>query len=95
MAAPREVRKRNKPKFNTIDEMAEFFDSTDSRELNWEDSNLRFERPKMKHVSIRIPEEDLKIIRHRASELGIGHTAMIRIILHRSVNQNRKRVKTR
>lgn len=93
MSVVKEVRKR-KPKFNTIDEMTEFFDRTNSRELDWEDSNLVFERQKMKHISIRIPEEDLKIIRHRANELGIGHTAMIRMILHRSVNQNRKRVKT-
>ncbi|KJS01382.1 MAG: hypothetical protein VR68_05090 [Peptococcaceae bacterium BRH_c4a] len=95
MSEARKVKKRTKPKFNNIDEIADFFDLTDSRELDWEDTKLKFERPKMKHVSIRIPEEDLIIIRERASDLGIGHTAMIRMILHRSVNQNRKSRKLR
>lgn len=93
MSVAKEAKKR-KPELNTIDEMAEFFDHTNSKELDWEDTKLLFERPKMTHVSIRIPEDDLKIIRQRANDLGIGHTAMIRMILHRSVNQNRRSVKT-
>lgn len=92
MAVTKKVRKPKKTEFKSIDEMAGFFDNTDSQELDWEDTNTKFERPNMKHVSIRIPEEDLLIIRKRASELGIGHTAMIRMIIHRSVTQNKKRV---
>ena len=73
------------PKFQNTNEMAEFFDTVDSTQLPWEDTDLKFERPKMIQVSIRIPEEDLVKIRHRAVKLGIGHTALMRMMLHRSV----------
>lgn len=77
--------KKKVPKLNSIDDMANFFDYTSSLELEWEDTDLKFERPKMIQVSIRIPEEDLKRIRNRAAKLGIGHTALMRMMLHRSV----------
>lgn len=84
---PTGARTRKKvPKFDSIDEMADFFDRTPSQDLEWEDTSLKYERPKMIQVSIRIPEEDLKRIRYRAAKLGIGHTALMRMMLHRSVS---------
>lgn len=78
--------KKKVPRFESVDEMANFFDRTPSQDLEWEDTDLRFERSKMIQVSIRIPEEDLKKIRCRATKLGIGHTALMRMMLHRSVS---------
>ncbi|MDF9410026.1 BrnA antitoxin family protein [Pelotomaculum isophthalicicum JI] len=93
---PTGAKAKNKvPKFNTIDDMANFFDTMPSQNLSWEDTDLKFERQKMIQVSIRIPEKDLKIIRRRAARLGIGHTALMRMMLHRSVATgmiSRKRV---
>ena len=73
------------PKFNSIEEMAEFLDHVDSDELAWEDANVKYVRPNMVHVSIRIPSEDLRIIRRKALSMGIGYTAAIRMLLHQAI----------
>jgi len=74
--------KKKVPKLNNIDDMANFFDNTPSHELEWKDTDLKFKRPKMIKVSIRIPEKDLKIIQRRAARIGIGYTALMRMMLH-------------
>jgi len=77
--------KKTLPKFANLDEMAEFFDRTDTDELEWEDAGVRFERPEMVHISVRIPKDDLVAIKKAARELGLGYTAFIRMILRRAV----------
>ncbi|HUW63644.1 MAG TPA: CopG family antitoxin [Spirochaetia bacterium] len=78
-------RKPSIPKFTSMEKMAEFFDHTDSEELAWEDADVKYVRPDMVHVSIRIPAEDLKVIRRKAVSMGIGYTAAIRMILHQAI----------
>lgn len=77
--------KKTKPQFDTIEEMADFFDKSDSTKLAWEDTDLKVERPKMVQISIRIPEEDLNAIRKKARKIGLGHTSLIRMMLRRSL----------
>ena len=77
--------KETKSQFDTIEEMADFFDKTDSTKLAWEDTDLKLERPKMVQISIRIPEEDLNAIRKKARKIGLGHTSLIRMMLRRSL----------
>ncbi|MDA8336136.1 MAG: CopG family antitoxin [Peptococcaceae bacterium] len=84
---PSNGRKPSVPQFTSIEEMAEFFDHTDSEELAWEDADVKYVRPNMVHVSIRIPAEDLKAIRKKAVAMGIGYTAAIRMLLHQAVAQ--------
>jgi predicted DNA binding CopG/RHH family protein len=74
------------PQFNAIEEMADFYDMNDSTKLDWEDADLKIERPKMVQISIRIPEEDLNAIRKKARKIGLGHTALIRMMLRRSLS---------
>jgi predicted DNA binding CopG/RHH family protein len=78
--------KNRTPQFNTIEEMADFYDKNDSTKLDWEDTDLKIERPKMVQISIRIPEEDLNAIRKKARKIGLGHTALIRMMLRRSLS---------
>ena len=70
-----------------IDELANYFDNIDTQELEWEDTDLKFERPEMVHVSVRIHKDDLLAIKKAAKRLGIGHTALIRMVLHRAVSK--------
>jgi predicted DNA binding CopG/RHH family protein len=77
--------KETKPQFDTIEEMADFFDKADSTKQSWEDTVLKVERPKMVQISIRIPEEDLNAIRKKARKIGLGHTSLIRMMLRRSL----------
>ena len=75
-----------------FDELADYFDRTDTQELEWEDTELKFERPEMIHVSVRIPKEDLLAIKKTAKNLGIGHTALIRMVLHRAVSNHQEAI---
>lgn len=78
--------KNKTPQFDTIEEMADFYDKNDSTKLDWEDTDLKIERPKMVQISIRIPEEDLNAIRKKAHKIGLGYTALIRMMLRRSLS---------
>jgi predicted DNA binding CopG/RHH family protein len=81
----RNQREESKPKltqFKSVDDIANFFDHTDTQGLDWEDSGLKFERPEMANISVRIPKEDLLKIKKNAVALGIGYTALIRMIIH-------------
>jgi predicted DNA binding CopG/RHH family protein len=83
-----------KPQFDTVEEMADFFDKVDSTKLAWEDTDLKVERPKMVQISIRIPEEDLNAIRRKARKIGLGHTSLIRMMLRRSLYGDAQTEKT-
>lgn len=82
--------KNTLPDFASVHEIAEFFDRTDTEELEWEDADVRFERPEMVHISVRIPKDDLVAIKRAARELGLGYTAFIRMILRRAVAERRR-----
>ncbi|NPV93314.1 MAG: hypothetical protein HPY50_21350 [Firmicutes bacterium] len=85
MRNQREESKTKIPQFKSIDDIANFFDHTDTQRLNWEESKLRFERPEMANISVRVPKEDLLKIKKNAMALGIGYTALIRMIIHQYV----------
>lgn len=82
MRNQREESKTKIPKFKSVEDMANFFDHTDTQGLDWEDSKLKFERPEMANISVRVPKEDLLKIKKNAMALGIGYTALIRMIIH-------------
>ncbi|KKM10751.1 hypothetical protein SY88_11700 [Clostridiales bacterium PH28_bin88] len=77
---------RQMPKFAGVEEMAEYFDSIDTEELEWQDSQIEFERPEMVHITVRIPKEDLVAIKRVARKHGLGYTAFIRMMLHYAIN---------
>jgi len=66
-----------------LDKLAEYFDRTDAGELPWdEESEVVIERPELEQISLRLPKEDLLNLKRRASRLGVGHTTLIRMLLH-------------
>lgn len=79
------LEKVNFEELTSVDQMADFFDSVDTQTLEWEDTDAKFIRPEMVHISIRIPKEDLAALKYKADELGLGYTAYIRMLLHRLV----------
>ncbi len=78
--------KHNSLRFYNIEEIANFFNSVDTEDLQWEDTDLKFERPEMVHISVRIPKNDLLAAKMAARKLGLGYTAYIRMVLHRAVS---------
>lgn len=68
-----------------IEELAEFYDNTDTSELEGEDvtnQGVIMGPEDMEQVSIRLPKEDLEQIKRRAKSAGVGYTTMIRMIIH-------------
>jgi predicted DNA binding CopG/RHH family protein len=78
-----------------IRDLAEYFDHTDTTKLEWEDTDVIFERPEMAHISVRIPKEDLLKIKKNARDLGLGYTAYVRMILHQSSSDERDKANNR
>ncbi|MQL51717.1 hypothetical protein GFC01_05465 [Desulfofundulus thermobenzoicus] len=75
------------PDLTDMDRLTEFFDRTDTQELEWEDADVEFKKPELVHVSIRLPKEDLAAIKRAASKLGVGHTTYIRMVLRKAVGR--------
>ena len=78
-------RKIDVPAVDDVGALADFFDRTDTEELEWEDASLEFRRPELVHVSVRIPKEDLAAIKRAARKAGVGYTTYIRMVLRRAV----------
>lgn len=70
-----------------IEKTAQFFDNIDTQDLEWEDAAIKFERPEMVHVSVRIPKEDLIAIKKKAKQLGVGYSTYIRMLLRKEVSK--------
>lgn len=65
-----------------VQEIAEFFDRTDTSELDLEPvEDVVIERPELEQISIRLPKEDLEALRRRAAKSGVGYTTLIRMIV--------------
>lgn len=65
-----------------VQEIAEFFDRTDTGELDLEPADdVVIERPELEQISIRLPKEDLDALRRRAAKSGVGYTTLIRMIV--------------
>lgn len=65
-----------------VQEMAEFFDRTDTTELDLDSADdVVVERPELEQISIRLPKEDLDALRRRAAKSGVGYTTLIRMIV--------------
>ncbi|MGH3146983.1 MAG: CopG family antitoxin [Rubrobacter sp.] len=64
------------------DEIADFYDRTDTGDLPWEEADdVVIERPELEQISIRLPKEDLEALRRRAARRGVGYTTLIRMIV--------------
>lgn len=69
-----------------VQEIAEFFDRTDTGELDLESANDVVVGPELEQISIRLPKEDLDALRRRAVKSGVGYTTLIRMIVRAHLN---------
>ena len=69
-----------------VQEMAEFFDRTDTGELDLEPADDVVVGPELEQISIRLPKEDLDALRRRAAKSGVGYTTLIRMIVRAHLN---------
>ena len=69
-----------------VQEMAEFFDRTDTGELDLEPADDVVVGSELEQVSIRLPKEDLDALRRRAVKSGVGYTTLIRMIVRAHLN---------
>ncbi|MEJ7840327.1 MAG: CopG family antitoxin [Rubrobacter sp.] len=64
-----------------VQEMAEFFDRTDTGELDLGPADDVVVGSELEQISIRLPKEDLDALRRRAAKSGVGYTTLIRMIV--------------
>ncbi len=71
----------------SIEELAEFFDNTDTSNLPMEDASDEIQiRREMESVSVRLPKEDVAALKRRAAKSGVGYTTLLRMIVHEHVH---------
>jgi predicted DNA binding CopG/RHH family protein len=68
-----------------IKKLADSFDRNDTQNMEWEETDLKFERPEMVHVSLRIPKEDMIVIQKAARKAGLGHTTYMRMLIRQAL----------
>lgn len=73
-----------------IDKIAEFYDKTDTGDLDWsedepENRAVAF-RVELEQISVRLPKEDIEALKRRARKSGVGYTTILRMIIHEHVN---------
>lgn len=69
-----------------VQEIAEFFDRTDTGELDLEPADDVVVGGELEQISIRLPKEDLDALRRRAAKSGVGYTTLIRMIVRAHLN---------
>ena len=70
------------PSQRRIEELAEYFDRTDTGNLPMEEATeVVIVRPELEQISIRLPREDIAELKRRAHKAGIGYTTLLRMIL--------------
>lgn len=73
------------PRTDDIEKLAEFFDRTDTQELEWEDADVDFKKPELVRISVRLPKEDVLAIKRAARKRGLGYTTYLRMILREAI----------
>lgn len=67
-----------------IEELADYYDSTDLGNVPSEEAtDVEIERWELEQVSLKLPARDVKELRRRAAKMGIGYTTLIRMILRK------------
>lgn len=76
------TRRRKELSEKSVEELADYFDRTDTSELPLEEATeVEIERPELEQISIRLPKEDIAELKRRAHNAGIGYTTLLRMIV--------------
>ncbi|MBA3615196.1 MAG: hypothetical protein H0W52_03565 [Rubrobacteraceae bacterium] len=74
-------------KEGSIEEIAEFYDNTDTGDFDWTPAEgITVGRPELEQISVRLPKEDVEALKRRAERSGVGYTTLLRMIVHEHVN---------
>lgn len=79
-------RKKELPEFESLDEMARYFEAHSADELELEPADVRYE-PKRKVLSIRFDPEDVIALNRLARRHGMDRSTFVRVIIKRFLNQ--------
>lgn len=80
-------RERRVVEGGSIEEITEFYDNVDEGDLDWTPTeSAAIERPELTQISVRIPKSDLDALKRRAADAGVGHTTLLRMIVHQHVH---------
>ena len=75
-----------------LEELAEYFDRTDSGDMPWEEATeVVIERPELEQISLRLPKDDLAALKKRSARAGVGYTTLIRMIVRQYLREPARR----
>jgi hypothetical protein len=70
-----------------VQELADYFDRTDTSELPWDEAtDIAIERPELEQISLGLPKDDLASLKRRASRLGVSHATLVCTIVREYLN---------
>ncbi|WP_366923738.1 BrnA antitoxin family protein [Metallumcola ferriviriculae] len=80
------------PEFDSVKEMAEFFDRTDLTDIELSDARVDYQKGEnssreMKHISIRVPKGDLEALQNLAEKAGVGYTTFVRMLIKQAISK--------
>lgn len=79
---------QNEPKFESVDEMADWFDANDTSQLGYEESFAPPEgRRPLATVAVRLPGAQVEALKKRAAALGVGYTTYVRMVIARHLRE--------
>lgn len=73
------------PAIEDVEELAEFFDRTDTTELEGLEKAPELPERELVSVSLRLSRRDLEVLRRVAAQEGLAPSTLMRWVLHRFV----------
>ena len=88
------MKKPKIPPFNSYEEEAKFWDTHDTTKYlgEFKPTNVKFPKPRMKLVSMRLPEPAIVGLKRLAARKGIGYLTLIRIWVAEKYSEEAKKV---
>lgn len=80
------MEKKQLPEFESLEEMARFFEGHSAAELDLEPEDVRYE-PKRVVLSVRFDPEDMVALSRLARRYGMDRSTLVRFVVKRFLNQ--------
>lgn len=71
-----------------IERLADYYDNTGFGETPWDEEEVEIERPELAQVSLRLPKQDLEVLKRRAAKMGVGYTTLLRMIVREHIRSS-------
>ena len=80
------MQKNRLPEFQSLDELARFFEEHSAAELDLEPEDVRYE-PKRVVLSVRFDPEDMVALGRLARRYGMDRSTLVRFVVKRFLNR--------